>query len=1502
MTGIGQTLNIARTALSIQQYGLSVAGHNIANVNTPSYSRQMLSLTSSIPILYGGLVFGSGVQAQEVSQISNQMLENRLIEQKSNLARFEDAETYVSVVEGYFNISSESSISNLMSDFWNSWQDLANNPSGFTERGIVVEQGQLIAERLNAMNGDLTLMEGTLTEEVEAQVSEVNNITAEIAAINQEVVRLQVSGTPNDQKDKRNALLTELAQRMDIHTFEQEDGSVSVTTANGFSLVNGIDSYNLSVVGGQVNWEGSNGSTVDITGKINSGKLGGILEIRDEVVAKYRTELDMFAGELIWAVNYQHSQGAGLNYFDIPVTGTYKTDASGLLDTLSYGSKIDYDKDFKMWIRDDSTALPAYDSSTVDLGISDATVTGWTGAAPEASEFKYIFTVIDGGGVDVDGNIVMMDGSGLGVVRTGTDALAALNNAIANQTISVFGGDPSTQTLSVRDGGDVERSAASIAAGLNGLNGVTARAFENTAVIDIGDLLPPAVSSADPNDVIRFTLSSAGRSADVSFRVGTFDYETRANFQQAMNGAIASVNDFGNDLMVDYTGNTAAITSRSGENIGIADFDVQDLAVATLDNFQNLGVDTVVDVSNFVNFNNLDSADLSITTAQGSVTMTYGITDDTNQTTLATDFENTLIANTVALNAIGITWARVGGVVTIIGDASAGYVDLAALTAGTGGDESFDIAAVAGTSPFPAVGDNTLVFDGAGDLERYAGDNSVTFTINGTDNINVDLRRVDTTDAAAVAAAFYRGLDTNVTNAYVTLAGVAVTLTATDEAASDFVFTNGGETVGIDGTFDVAVTGGTLTTADNTFTLDGADSVAYTSVVNTDVIRFDGVMLAESGGVGDDSAVKTGTATIILSPGLFLQSNVAGAAGGIFNNAADTPVNLNSSVLTLGGDGGYYGFDANNRISFNVDGTFVSYIIGAGDDTDIEFANGLTASLNAALDPTVYSVSRHGTYVSILKNDGTAIELNNFADDNFGGGTLARLEAPPNRLLTANNPNGNSVSSRDFGDQGVIEWEKLTPGGVSTGQRGRITVSDSGPFEVDAGGLSFTISDGELVAGNTFTLNTDSQGEASPLVLKARRSANSVMDMYTFTVDPESGGEIGSDDITITWTNRITYGSFTVKGETPPQTPVIVDVDGMRLQFESGTLFDGDVFTIATDKNGVPTVNHPSDWHWTMESFQDQFNRQTLGVKADIKDNYITFQTDADGHDIADVRFSGADGFCEQNCTINVRNYEVMDRTWPNLQIERNDELYAATGGWGITGFTNPGYQVELVPMDGFNLDNGFYVALDGLRAIAVNFNQPISDNGSLTFNIAPDTGVYSYAFSDDGAADAGLSAALGINTFFTGDDAMTMGINDVVQQNKGYVAAAVIDADSGEISAGDNTNALAISNVEHTAQSMSQWTFESGSAARAGNLSATLGDYLNLMVGSLGIKTQTIRRGREFSEVMVDQIGQLRDSVSAVSLDEEMINIMKYQHAYTVAAKLLTVSDEMMNTIVSIR
>ncbi|MCP4712389.1 MAG: hypothetical protein GY869_27520, partial [Planctomycetes bacterium] len=186
--------------------------------------------------------------------------------------------------------------------------------------------------------------------------------------------------------------------------------------------------------------------------------------------------------------------------------------------------------------------------------------------------------------------------------------------------------------------------------------------------------------------------------------------------------------------------------------------------------------------------------------------------------------------------------------------------------------------------------------------------------------------------------------------------------------------------LGNDASFDLTpATGTTNSVGNQTLSFAGGDTETFTALDNTDTILFDGATLTESGGAGDDSGVKTGIVTINLDMGIDIQSSVAGAAGGIFDLAANTSTNLGNAVMTIGGDGGFIGFDVGDRVSFDIDGNPVIYIIAAGDDTDLEFAAGIEAALNSSgLNPADYSIIRNGSIVSILKSDGTPIQLTNF--------------------------------------------------------------------------------------------------------------------------------------------------------------------------------------------------------------------------------------------------------------------------------------------------------------------------------------------------------------------------------------------------------------------------------------------------------------------------------------------------------------------------------------------
>jgi len=393
MPGLDMVMNIAKDALASQQYGIVVTGHNIANVNTEGYSRQRVVYTAKDPVNYGGILIGRGVDTSEIVRISDQFIENQLIEKKSNMLSSREMESYMQVLEGLFNESSGTSMSTMLADFWNSWHDIANNPSGAPERIALYEHSILLSGQFKALDTDLTQLETDLTSAVSAAIVAINQITSEIAEINDQIPGMETSNVSNDLRDKRNMLVSELGEYLDVKTFEQNNGSLTVVTARGCILVSGNDSYDLNLNGTAVEWESSGGTTIDITDYLTNGRLGGWLDMRDEIIAKYTLDLDAAAEEFIWTVNQQHSQGVGLELFQpsSSVTGTYTTSAT--LADLNFAGKIDFTGSFTVWVGDSNGSNLA--STTINLnGNVDSTST-------IAQLCTFLDTELNGTGIDV---------------------------------------------------------------------------------------------------------------------------------------------------------------------------------------------------------------------------------------------------------------------------------------------------------------------------------------------------------------------------------------------------------------------------------------------------------------------------------------------------------------------------------------------------------------------------------------------------------------------------------------------------------------------------------------------------------------------------------------------------------------------------------------------------------------------------------------------------------------------------------------------------------------------------------------------------------------------------------------------------------------------------------------------------------------------------------------------------------------------------------------------
>jgi flagellar hook-associated protein 1 FlgK len=382
MGGMGLVFNIAKDALIAQRYSMDVTAHNIANVDTPGYSRQdpVLGARTSTPV--NGLNFGTGADINAITRNSDQLLENRLMKQKSSLLSSEEMASYLRVLEGVFNENTETSISALLSDFWNQWHEISINPDGPSERMALHEQGNLLSEQLLLLDGEMSQMVVDLTKSVSAGIGKVNQITAEIAETNQKITGLELDQPAADLRDKRNNLISELTGYLDVNTFEQSNGTVTVVSAKGAILVQDDSSYDLAmggVDGDRVIWQSSGSNTIDITDHITNGSINGWLDMRDEVIAETRLDLDAMAKEFIWMVNGQHSQGVGVKLFEpgMTLTGSYQTSTD--LGDLPYGDRIQFVANaFELWIEDRTNpGNPVMNNVTIDLSAlnSNSTLT-----------------------------------------------------------------------------------------------------------------------------------------------------------------------------------------------------------------------------------------------------------------------------------------------------------------------------------------------------------------------------------------------------------------------------------------------------------------------------------------------------------------------------------------------------------------------------------------------------------------------------------------------------------------------------------------------------------------------------------------------------------------------------------------------------------------------------------------------------------------------------------------------------------------------------------------------------------------------------------------------------------------------------------------------------------------------------------------------------------------------------------------------------------------------
>lgn len=329
-------MNIGQSALLTQQKAIDITGNNIANVNTPGYSRQRLVVKQGSPIRVDGMTMSTGVTSDPgIQRFYDQFLTTQLGNENETLGRWNAQKEALDKAELMFDEASGLGLSNAMNDYWNAWQALSNNPSGVAERTTLISAGQHLGSVFNQTYSNISKLQQDIDTHVDSVVTEINSLAQQIADLNQKVVQVESSGhNANDFRDERDQVVFELSKLININSYEDGDGYLSIDVENGKPLVQGTSTWNLTTAdnGGvqDVLWENSDGTTVNITSTIASGELKGWIEARDVHLNDYMTQLDNLANTLRTSVNGAHTAGfdlngnAGLDFF----SGTGAVDLS----------------------------------------------------------------------------------------------------------------------------------------------------------------------------------------------------------------------------------------------------------------------------------------------------------------------------------------------------------------------------------------------------------------------------------------------------------------------------------------------------------------------------------------------------------------------------------------------------------------------------------------------------------------------------------------------------------------------------------------------------------------------------------------------------------------------------------------------------------------------------------------------------------------------------------------------------------------------------------------------------------------------------------------------------------------------------------------------------------------------------------------------------------------------------------------------------------------------
>jgi len=318
------------------QVGMSVVGHNQANMNVDGYSKQIVNFATASPQMtrYGSI--GKGVDVINIERVHDELLTKTVRNENSSYNYFSSMQSNLKKAMLYFNeLESGSGLGDPLKEYFDAWQDLASTSPDDTDEGSIkryalIEKAATLSQKLREGYASIINVQNDIDTKITRDVASINSMLLSIGELNQSIASEEASGKPaNDLRDSRDRLLRKISAMASVTSYEKDNGEI-VLSIGSQVVVDGNSVHKLEALrnpekGGKIDvyftTNDPNYIPVNISDNLISGSISGDIKTRDVMLNKYLDELDLLATSIIQETNQIHVLGQGLTRFN-QISGT----------------------------------------------------------------------------------------------------------------------------------------------------------------------------------------------------------------------------------------------------------------------------------------------------------------------------------------------------------------------------------------------------------------------------------------------------------------------------------------------------------------------------------------------------------------------------------------------------------------------------------------------------------------------------------------------------------------------------------------------------------------------------------------------------------------------------------------------------------------------------------------------------------------------------------------------------------------------------------------------------------------------------------------------------------------------------------------------------------------------------------------------------------------------------------------------------------------------------